>query len=183
MHEVRKPKDQVLKKNSKCEWIEKCQEFFNKFQKILQPDFLLIHFNPKLPIAVADASQISNSSYIFHKFEDGSRKEIYHASRSLTGMEQKYNQIEKEVLALVFAVKKFHPMKYESPVTFQSVHNESLHIFGSKEGISVYTANRLQRYTFILKTYDLKIDYIKTENFGYADILSRLIKSNAVTDE
>lgn len=184
MHELRKPFDQLLKKNVKWKWSSECQQSFDKFKEILQSNLLLTHYNPELPIVVAaDASNSGIGSCIFHKFQDGSMKAIYHASRSLTDTEKKYSQIEKEALALVFAAKKFHRMIYGRPVIFQSDHKPLLAIFGSKKGIPVHTANRLQRYALIMKAYDFQIEYIKTEDFGHADILSRLINSDAVQDE
>lgn len=45
-----------------------------------------------------------------HKFPDGSVKAVAHASRSLTDAEKRYGQVEKEGLALVYAVTKFHRM-------------------------------------------------------------------------
>ena len=56
-------------------------------------------------------------------------------------------------------------------------------IFGSKKGIPVHSANRLQRWATVLLGYDFKIQYQRTENFGQADALSRLISSHQQPDE
>lgn len=48
-----------------------------------------------------------------HKFPNGAVKAIAHASRSLTEAEKGYGQVEKEGLALVFTVPKFHRMLLE----------------------------------------------------------------------
>ena len=44
-----------------------------------------------------------------HKMEDGTEKPIAFASRSLAAAERKYSQLDKEGLAIIFGVKKFHP--------------------------------------------------------------------------
>ena len=54
-------------------------------------------------------------------------------------------------------------------------HKPLLSIFGSKKGIPVYSANRLQRWATTLLGYDFSIRYKRTEDFGKADGLSRLI--------
>ncbi|XP_055584891.1 uncharacterized protein K02A2.6-like [Uranotaenia lowii] len=58
-----------------------------------------------------------------------------------------------------------------------------LRIFGSKKGIPNYTANRLQRWALTLLSYDFAIEYVPTDKFGNADILSRLISQHVKPDE
>ena len=79
-------------------------------------------------------------------FPDGSQKAIAHTSRSLTHAEHNSNQIEKETLAIVFAIKKFHKMLYGHHFTLITDY-KLLSILGSKNGIPVYAANCLQRWT------------------------------------
>lgn len=102
-------------------------------------------------------------------------KTIEHASRTLTPAERNYGQIEKEGLALIFAVKKFHRMIYGRKFLLQTDHKPLLAIFGSKKGIPTYTANRLQRWSLTLLAYDFDIKHVKTADFGQADVLSRLM--------
>ena len=68
-------------------------------------DLSLTHFNPKPDIVVvSDASEYVIGTVILHKFEDGSTKPVARASKTLLV----YSQIEKESLALMFALKNFH---------------------------------------------------------------------------
>uniref|UniRef100_A0AA85J8L0 Integrase catalytic domain-containing protein n=1 Tax=Trichobilharzia regenti TaxID=157069 RepID=A0AA85J8L0_TRIRE len=106
-----------------------------------------------------------------------------HASRTLTAAEKKYAQIEKEALALVFAVRRFHKMIYGRRFTLLTDHKPLLSIFGSKSGIPVHAANRLQRWAIILLGYDFDIKYNRTNEFGQADALSRLISDYPASSE
>ncbi|BHF61934.1 hypothetical protein SprV_0100491400 [Sparganum proliferum] len=148
---------------------------FAQLKSMLSSD-LLTHYDPTLPIVVAaDASNHGVGAVISHTFPDGSEKAIMHAFRTLTPVEKNYGQIEKEALALVFAVKKFHKLLYGRHFTLLTDNKPLLSIFGSKIGIPVYSASRLQRWATILFGYDFDIRYCRTTDFGQSDALSRLI--------
>lgn len=184
MRMLRQPLDELLKKGASFHWSDDCQRSFERFKTILQSPLLLTHYNPAMDIVVsADASNIGIGARIAHRLPDGSEKAIYHASRSLTPAESGYSQIEKEALALVYAVTKFHRMIYGRHFILQTDHKPLIAIFGSKQGIPAYTANRLQRWALTMLLYDFKIEHISTDNFGHADILSRLINSHVKPDE
>ena len=72
---------------------------------------VLAHYDPSLPLSLAaDASWCG--CVISQQYSDGSERPIAFASRTLTPSEKNYPQIEKEALALVFGVKRFHQYLY-----------------------------------------------------------------------
>ncbi|XP_062711283.1 uncharacterized protein K02A2.6-like [Aedes albopictus] len=184
MHQLRRPLDNLLKKDSKFVWSPQCQEAFINIKKVFQSDLLLTHYNPSLDIIVAgDASKTGIGAVIMHQFPDGQIKAFAHASRTLTQSEQNYSQMEKEALALVFAVPKFRRMLLGCHFNLQTDHQPLLKIFGSKKGIPLHTANRLQRWALTLLGFDFAVEYIPTDQFGHADVLSRLINNHEKPDE
>ena len=184
MATLREPLNALLKKDTTFQWNEECENAFRKTKEILQSDLLLTHFNPNLPISIsADASGYGLGAVILHQFPDGKVKAIQHAARSLTPAEKKYAQIEKEALALVFAVRKFHKYIYGRRFTLNTDHKPLITIFKPGNGISAHSANRLQRWALILVNYDFEIHYINTKNFGEADALSRLIDEKRSSPE
>ena len=167
-----------LEKKDKFSWTAEHQVAFNKLKTVLQSDLLVTHFRPEVDIVVAaDACEYGLGAVISHRFPNGTEKAIAHAGRTLTKAEQNYGQIEKEALALVFAVRKFHRYLYGRRFTLLTDHKPLLSIFGSKTGVSAHSANRLQRWELSLLSYDFRIEYRKTNHFGQADALSQLIAS------
>ncbi|XP_055612445.1 uncharacterized protein K02A2.6-like [Uranotaenia lowii] len=184
MRALRYSMDQLLKTGVKFEWSKACQTSFDKFREVLQSPLLLTHFNPKLDIIVsADASNVGIGARIDHRFPDGNVKAICHVSRGRTPAESNYSQTEKEGLAFIFAVTRFHRIIYGRRFILETDHKPLLSIFGSKQGIPVFTANRLQRWALTILLYDFEIRYVSTDSFGHADILSRLINRHIRPEE
>nr|VZH96691.1 unnamed protein product [Spirometra erinaceieuropaei] len=184
LHDVRAPLNRRLQTDAPWCWSPDCEKAFAQLKSMLSSDLLLTHYDPTLPIVVAaDASNHGVGAVISHTFPDGSEKAIMHASRTLTPAEKNYGQIEKEALALVFAVKKFHKLLYGRHFTLLTDHKPLLSIFGSKKGIPVYSASRLQRWATILLGYDFDILYCRTTDFGQTDALSRLISNQQEPEE
>uniref|UniRef100_A0A914LN86 RNA-directed DNA polymerase n=1 Tax=Meloidogyne incognita TaxID=6306 RepID=A0A914LN86_MELIC len=176
MCDLRAPLDELLRKDVIWEWTEKQQSAFEKAKEILVSPLLLTHYDPSLPIIVAaDASKDGIGIVLSHKFPNGTEKAVEHGAVTFTPAQRNYSQIEKEALALVFAVQKFHRMIYGRHFTLLTDHKPLLAIFGSKTGIPIYSASRLQRWAIILSNYNFDIKYVKTTAFGKADVLSRLI--------
>jgi hypothetical protein len=78
-----------------------------------------------------------------HLYSDGSERPIAYASR--TG-EKNYAQLEKEALALIFWVKRFHKYLYGRRFTLVTDHKPLLAILGSKKSLSTLAVVRLQRW-------------------------------------
>lgn len=73
---------------------------------------------------------------------------------------------------------------YQSkPVTTRTDHKPLLHIFGSRKGIPLHVADRLQRWALTIMAYQPTIKYVKTEDFGYVDVLSRLMQRFQTQDD
>ena len=119
----------------------------------------MTHYNPDKQIYVAcDASNSGLGEIILHK-EDGKLKPIQHASGTLLPAEMNYLQIEKEGLAILFAIKKFHKYVHGREFILQMDRRPLLAIFGSKKGIPTHTANRLQRWATMLLNYSFEMKF------------------------
>lgn len=88
-------------------------------------------------------------------------KQVAYASHVLSKAEWKYPQIEKEGLAVIYEVQKFYNYLYARKCTLITDHKPLYHIFGEKKGIPIYAANRLQRWAYVLTTFDFDISFAK----------------------
>ena len=101
--------------------------------------------------------------------QDG--KPIAYVSRAMTSAETNYAQIEKEMLAICFATKKFHQYIYGKPsVKVQSDH-KPLEIILRKP--LAKAPPRLQRLMLTLQPYNLCVEYVPGKYMYLADTLSR----------
>lgn len=121
---------------------------------------MLTHYNPDLPVRLAtDASPVGISGILSHVMTDGSEKPIAFASRSLSNTEQRYAQIDREALAIFWAVKKFYPYLYGRKFCLVTDCQPLLSIFSPSKSIPATTAARVQRYALYLSGFDYDIEY------------------------
>lgn len=168
------PLNTLLKSGVPFVWSKRCDEVFTKVKNILSSDMVLAHYNPQVPIKLTvDASNYGVAAVLTHVYNSGEEKPIAFASRSLTEAQKKYSQLEKEGLAIIFGVNRFHQYLYGHKFTLVTDHKPLLTIFGNKKGLPTLAANRLQRWALILCNYDYNIEYVQSSH-NNADCLSRL---------
>ena len=103
----------LLKRGLRWCWKSAQAVAFKAAKQALQANSLLVHFDSSKQLILAcDASPRGLGAVLSHIIEDGQERPIAFASRTLTSAEQGYSQLEKEGLAVIFAVKKFHDYLY-----------------------------------------------------------------------
>ena len=118
------------------------------------------------PVTVqADASQRGLGACLL---QDG--QPIAYASKSLTDTETRYANIERELLAIVFACQRFSTYVLGRPFTVESDH-KPLEMIHQKSLASA--PPRLQRMLLQLQRYDVTIRYRPGKEMLLADALSR----------
>lgn len=91
------------------------------------------------------------------------------ASKKLLPRERNYSVIERECLAIVFAVKKFAKYLYGRKFILHTDHQPLSYIHRAK-----LESGRIMRWALFLQNYRFRIESIKgSENVG-ADYLSRM---------
>lgn len=165
----------LLCKSVKWSWGKKQRDAFAHAQEQLQSDSLLVHYDPTKPLILAcDASPYGVGAVLSHVMEDQTERPIGFASRTLTSAEKGYSQLDKEGLAILSGVKKFHSYLYGRPFVIRSDHQPLYHLFSEKKGIPPLASARLQRWALTLSAYQYTIEYKPGKLLANADALSRL---------
>lgn len=96
----------------------------------------------------------------------------------LTKTEQAYAHIEKEALAVVYGLKKFHKYLFGRKFVIYSGHQPLVGLLGHDKPIPAMSAASVQRWALQIAPYDYKWVYRKSRDIGNADALSRLPLQN-----
>ena len=169
------PLNRLLRKETPWEWNVQEQEAFQTLKDELGKDHVLVHFDPALQVGIScDASNVGIGVVLFHRYPDGSERPISNVSKTLTPSQRRYSQIQKEALAVVFGLKKFHQFLYGRKFILVTDHKPLLALFNPLSGTPAMAANRLARWALMLSQYDYSIEYRKSKEHGNADALSRL---------
>ena len=169
------PLYELLRKDTKWHWGKRQETAWKRSKEALLSTKVLVHFNPENEIVVScDASSIGLGAVLSHRMKDGTEKPVAFVSRTLSKAERNYSQIEKEGLAVVFAVKKFHQYLFGHQFEVYTDHKPLLGLFKEDRQIPPMAAARIQRWALTLAAYEYVLKYREGKQNGNADGLSRL---------
>ena len=166
MSAVTAPVRDLLKKETQFSWLPEDERAFQTVKQILSAEPLLKLYDESKKVTIqCDASSKGLGPCLM---QEG--KPIAYASRSLTETEQRWFQIEKELLAIVFAAERFHQYIYGKEVEVESDHKPLETIL--KKSIE-NASPRIQLMLLRLLRYKLDVKYVLGTKLYIADALSR----------
>lgn len=170
------PLRQMLSKDADFLWEADHEHTFNRLKHLVSENALLQHYSTTKPAyLVVDASMRGLGAALLQPDEHGNLKPVAYASKALTKSQKNYVNIEREMLAIVFGLKRFHTYFFNRPVTILSDH-KPLDII-SKKPITTAPA-RLQAMMLSIQEYDYTIQYLPGKDNVVSDALSRLPNPN-----
>ena len=104
----------------------------------------------------------------------GFSEPIGFVSRTLTDTEKKYSQVEKEGLACVFGVSRFHAYLFGHKFTLVTDNKGIISLFDPFRNVSPQASGRIQRWSLKLAMYQYTLKFRPTAQHANADALSRL---------
>jgi hypothetical protein len=164
------PIRKLTKSDANFEWSDEQKAAFDTLVQHLSGKPILAYFdvNKETEILV-DASPVGIAGILVQRDKQGQLKPVAYGSRSLTEVEQRYSQLEREALAVVWSCEHFHIYVYGKPVTVHTDHKPLLGIFGRPR---TQLPTRLERWNLRLQPYSPTIVYQKGST-NPADYLSR----------
>ena len=168
----------LSKKANWCWSVEQQAAFQATKEELLKPTVLAL-YNPKAKTKVsADASSFGLGGVLLQQDNRGWHPVAF-ASRSLTEVEQRYAQIEKEALATVWACEKFAAYLVGGTSSIETDHKPLVPLLGTKHLDCL--PPRVLRFRLRLDRFDYTIHHVPGKELYTADALSRAPSSVAGT--
>ena len=165
------PLTNLLRGDAKYFWSDVCQQAFENVKSLLcaAPVLAAPHMDELFKLQV-DASQVGAGAVLLQADELGIDKPVSFFSKKFNTHQLNYSVIEKEALALVWALVHFevYIMSGLSPLIVYTDHNPLTFLNSLK-----CPNQRLVRWSLFLQGYTLDIRHIRGKDNVVADALSR----------
>ena len=167
---IAEPLRVLTRKQTQFVWAQKQQVAFDSLKEVLARAGTLAYFDrdAKETKLITDASPVGLGAVLVQK-QEGVECVIAYASRSLSDVEKRYSQTEKEALGIVWGCERFNMYLYGVEFTLLTDHKPLEVIYSSKSKPSA----RIERWVLRLQSYKFNVQYIPG-NHNIADPLSRL---------
>lgn len=158
---------ELTRNDVEFEWAETHDKEMENLLRIVTSQPVLSVYDPKEPVVVqTDASKDGLGCVLTQNGHP-----VAYASRTLSKTEQKWAQIEKELLAIVFACQRFHYFLYGREFVVESDHKPLETLI--KRDIDDVTARLQRMFMLLLKYPKIKVVYKPGKEMLVADCLSR----------
>lgn len=163
---------ELTKKDSEWCWRAEQEKVFCNLKDELCKTVTLNYFDTRKRTKVqVDASGRGLGAALIQLDDRGNESVIAFASKALTPTEQRYANIERELLAVVFGIERFHTFLYGVEFIVESDHKplEAIQLKQLSQA-----PPRLQRMLLRIQPYDVTIHYRPGNELKLADGMSRL---------
>lgn len=126
------PLNRLTRKNSEFNWNKECEVAFQTLKNKLSEPPILAYPDFSEFIVTVDASKEA-CGFVLSQNHSGDDLPIYFASKTFSKGECNKSTIEKELLAIYYAIQYFRPYVYGTHFTVRSDHKPLVYIFGLKD--------------------------------------------------
>ena len=162
-------------------WSKQEDDAFTKLKFMLSADAVLAHFDASVPIGIAcDAPNVGIGATLFHRYPDENETLMAIVTKTLSKSQRNYSQIQKEALAIVFALEKFYQFLFGRKFILVMDHKPLIAILGPHKEIPSLAVHRLTRWALFLSQFEYDIEYRMRKDHTNADAFSRLPSGGSV---
>ena len=152
---IAEPIRKLTRKREQFVWGKDQQTAFDQLKNILTSAQVMAYYDPTAETSlIVDGSPVGVAAILSQKQQDGNFRPVAYASRTLNDTERRYSQIERETLAVLYGIERFHVYLYGMSFTVYSDHKPLQNIFtpGHKPPARIERwLLRLQSYKFTVK--------------------------------
>ena len=148
------PLYELLRKDTPWNWGKEQSKVFKQCKTLLHCDSLLLHYDPSKQLVLACDASTKGVDYVLSHLLDGVEHPIAFYSRTLKPAKNNYLDLDKEALAFICGVKKFHCYLYGRSVIIKSDHKPLEKLLHEKNKLSHMAAPRIKRWYLDLSAYD-----------------------------
>jgi len=155
---VARPLINLTKKNTPFQFGKEQLMAFAEMKQLFISAPVLVNPDPQHPFAIAtDASLVATGAVLLQKDLNGDYHPCFYYSQSLNPAEQNYQIYDRELLAVVKAIKQWQPFLLGSdfPIIVYTDHL-NLAYFRTPQNLTP----RQSRWQFFLSEYDLKFTHV-----------------------
>ena len=140
------PLNELLRKQSPWQRKDKQKRAFERAKQALVSSHVLAHFDPSLEIEIACDASYGIGTVLSQRWPNGTERPVAFASRLLNETERKYSQLDKEGLAVIFGITKFHKYVFGREFTIWTDHKPLLGLLQEGKPIPPMASSRVQRW-------------------------------------
>lgn len=167
---ISEPLRKLTRKDTPWAWGPEQQAAVQTLKDSLTSDTTMSYFYPgRETELIVDASPVGLGAILCQKDEKGVKYMVAYASRSLSDVERRYSQTEKEALAIVWSCEHFHLYIYGHPFILVTDHKALEIIWNNPRS---KPPARIERWGLRLQPYNFKVEYRKGAD-NPADYMSR----------
>ncbi|XP_031330866.1 uncharacterized protein K02A2.6-like [Photinus pyralis] len=172
---IAEPLHKLLHKNVTFRWGRDEAQAFGRVKSLLTKKPILCHYHEgRKLILTVDASSFGVGMVLSQPQENGREAPIAFHSRTLSKPERNFAQVDKEALAIMVGVTKFHNYIFGRKVEIRTDHKPLLGILGENKHCPNEISPRMLRWRYNLSAYDYNLVHVAGKKIPHADALCRL---------
>ena len=172
------PLHYLRRKDVDFQWTQEHTKAFDEILRIMASSPVLASYDLNKPTTLTtDASEKAIGGVLTQN-----DKPVIFVSRVLTKSEQRYSNIEKEALAVVWSILRLKQLLLGRHFSLITDHKPLVQIYGGPR-LPKVASNRLTRWSILLQRFNFTIEHKPGSEITHADALTRLQLRSDESDE